>query len=83
MIRQISRRNQVTLPQKLLASLGAKALDYVRIERKGKVIVLVPVSLEGKMDDEDWTKLKTYLRKEGRGARYVSAKEAKKQIDSL
>jgi len=83
MLRQIGSRNQITLPRKLLAALGAKPMDFVRIEKKGGALILVPVSIESKMGEREWGKLKAHLDKEKKGARYVSASEAKKQIDSL
>ena len=54
MVRPISRRNQITIPQQLLKRLGLHPGDFVNFAQEGKTILLKPVEMVEKEDA--WTK---------------------------
>lgn len=87
MLRQISKKRQITLPPEVLKDTGSKPGDYLEIlSEKGKII-LIPKTVEDKfLTDEEWDKLDELVKKQrrqGEYTRFTDPEEAKKYARKL
>jgi len=87
MLRQISKKRQITLPPEVLKDTGSKPGDYLEVlSEKGKII-LIPKTVEDKfLTDEEWDKLDKLVKKQRRQGKYTlytNAEEAKKHSRKL
>lgn len=81
MIRQLSQRNTITIPQKVLKEIGSKPGDLFEIENDGTRIILIPKTIEDKFTELEWKKLGKIAKEKGK--LYKNAEDAKKHIKDL
>ncbi|MBM3701125.1 MAG: AbrB/MazE/SpoVT family DNA-binding domain-containing protein [Actinobacteria bacterium] len=81
MVRQLSARNTITLPAKVLKEIGSKPGDFFEIEHDGTCIILVPKAIEDKLTDLEWEKLGKLSKEKGKV--YTNAKDAKEHLKGL
>jgi len=87
MLRQISKKRQITLPPEVLKDSGAKPGDFFEIVSKNGRIILIPKTVEDKfLTDEEWDKLDKLVkeqRRQGKYTLYTDPEEAKKHSRKL
>ena len=87
MLRQISRKHQITLPPQVLNDTGVKPGDYLEIASEGGRIILIPKIIEDKfLTDKEWCKLNELVKRQRRQrkyTRYTNSEEAKKHSREL
>jgi AbrB family looped-hinge helix DNA binding protein len=81
MVRQLSQRNTITIPSKVLKQIGSKPGDLFEIENDGTRIILVPKLIEDKFTELEWEKLAKILKEEGKT--YKKAEDAKKHLKDM
>jgi AbrB family looped-hinge helix DNA binding protein len=85
-LRQISRRNQLTLPAEVLSALGLRAGDWVEVSAEGTALVVRPKLVEDPCTQEDlraFDRLVRRQRKAGRYREFSSAGGALRHVRSL
>ena len=87
MLRQISRKHQITLPPEVLKDAGVKPGDYLEIICEEGKIILIPKTVEDKfLTDKEWNRLNELVekqRRQGEYTRYTDSEEAKKHSRKL
>ncbi len=81
MVRQLSQRNTITLPSKVLKEIGSKPGDFFEIKHDGTCIILVPKAIVDKFTALEWDKLGKLSKEKGK--LYKSAKDAKGHLRDL
>lgn len=86
-LRQIGKRNQLTIPARLLRVLGIHPGEYVELtEERGKITIL-PKSIEDKKPStEEWKKLERLVNQQVKKKKYTESKNvnsAKKHLKRL
>lgn len=70
-LKQIKRKNQLTIPSAILKRIGVKAGDYVAVEDSNGRIILNPRRIEERgLDDSDWEKLDKLVRQQKKKRQY-------------
>jgi len=84
MLKQISRKRQITLSPEVLKDSGAKPGDYFEIVSKNGRIILIPKTVEDKfLTDEEWNKLVKEQRRQGKYTLYSDPEKAKEHYRKL
>jgi len=66
MVRQLSQRNTITIPSKILEQIGSKPGDLFEIENDGTRIILIPKLIEDKFTELEWEKLGKIAKEKGK-----------------
>lgn len=87
LLRQIGKRNQLTIPARLLRRMGIQPGEYVALtEDRGK-ITLLPKSIEDKkLSSQEWKKLERLVSQQVKKRKYTEYKNvnsAKKHLKRL
>ncbi len=75
MVRQLSQRNTITIPSKVLKQTDSKPGDLFEIENDGNRIILIPKLVEDKFTESEWEKLGKISKEKGKI--YKNAEDAK------
>jgi len=81
MVRQLSRRNTITIPPKVLKQIGSKPGDFFEIENDGTRIILIPKLIEDRFTEQEWEKLSELAK--AKGKLYKKAEDAKTHLKDL
>ena len=81
MVRQLSYRNTITIPSKILKQICSKPGDLFEITNDGNRIILIPKLIEDKFTELEWKKLERIVKE--KGTIYEKAEEAKNHIRDL
>lgn len=81
MIRQLTKRKTITIPEENLRNVGSKPGDLFEISDDGNRIILIPKVVDDKFTEEEWAKLEELVRE--RSKRYQSGKGAKDHLKRL
>ena len=82
-LRQISRRNQLTLPADLLARLGLRPGDWVEVRAEGPSVILRPRVVEDPYTQEDLRALGRLVRRQRKAGQYKEFKTAAATLHHL
>ncbi|MCX6383393.1 MAG: AbrB/MazE/SpoVT family DNA-binding domain-containing protein [Actinobacteria bacterium] len=66
MVRQLSQRNTITIPSKVLEQIGSKPGDFFEITNDGYRIILIPKVVDDKFAEQEWEKLNLIAKEKGR-----------------
>jgi bifunctional DNA-binding transcriptional regulator/antitoxin component of YhaV-PrlF toxin-antitoxin module len=81
MVRQLSQRNTITIPPKVLEEIGSKPGDFFEIENDGTRIILIPKTIEDKFTELEWKKLGRIVKEKGK--LYKNAEDARGHMKDL
>jgi bifunctional DNA-binding transcriptional regulator/antitoxin component of YhaV-PrlF toxin-antitoxin module len=81
MVRQLSQRNTITIPLKVLKKTGSKPGDFFEIANDGNRIILISKTIEDKFTESEWGKLAKIA--EEKGKLYKNAEDAKTHLKDL
>ena len=69
-VRQIGKRNQLTLPASVLVKLGLRAGDWVEVKAEGTGVVLRPKLVEDPYSEDDLHALDQLVRRQRKAGQY-------------
>ena len=75
-LRQIGKRNQLTLPAAVVAELGLRPGDWVEVRAEGRTAVLRPKLVEDPYSEEDLAALERLVRRQRTAGQYRDFKTA-------
>ena len=81
MLRQLNKKNTITIPQTILKQIGVKSLTSFKITHNGQYIILIPKDRKDVFTEDEWTKLERLSRNKGKI--YTSSKRAKSHLIKL
>jgi len=70
-IRRINFRNQITLPVKILRSVGLKYGDYIEVKARGSELVLKKKKVGGTLSYDDWESAEKLVRSQVKAREYT------------
>lgn len=87
LLRQIGKRNQLTIPARLLRTLGIHPGEYVELTEDHGKITILPKSIEDKkLSAGEWKKLERLVSKQVKEKKYTQYKQAnsaRKHLEKL
>ena len=81
MVRQLSERHTITIPQKAIQDVHAKPGDVFDVTSDGYRIILTPKAIEDRFTDEEWEKLRRLAK--APGTKPMSGEAAKRYLHRL
>ena len=81
MVRQLTGRHTITLPQEALKRVGAKSGDFFDVRTEGFCIVLTPKTFEDPFTEKEWKVLRRLAKSSGTPP--MSADAAKQYLQRL
>lgn len=85
MLRQVSERNQVTIPARILRDAGVRPGDYLEVVEDGGAIVLNPTAIgDDTLSRDDWDALDRLVRRETAAKQfteYADVRTARKHLE--
>jgi len=82
-LRQIGKRNQLTLPAEVLASLGLRPGDWVEVRAEGTGVVLRPKPVEDPYTEQDLEELDHLVCRQRKAGQYRDFKTSSAALRHL